>query len=202
MAPPLPRFQGLTTARLCVRRFTEADLPSLLAYRNDPVAKHFQGWPAMDERSARRFTAEMMDAQPGVAGEWFQFALETRAGALHIGDVALYTLPDPRMGEVGYTLAPTARRQGYATEGAGAVIDYAFRVLGMHRVTATLEATNAPSAGVCARLGMRCEAHRIACSWVHERWCDEYQYAVLEHEWLARHPLPLFSQGCRIPAQD
>jgi RimJ/RimL family protein N-acetyltransferase len=61
--------------------------------------------------------------------------------------------------EVGlyYAISPTYRRQGYATEAARAMLDYAFRELNLKRVVATTTYDNAASIGVMRKLGMRIE---------------------------------------------
>jgi RimJ/RimL family protein N-acetyltransferase len=56
-----------------------------------------------------------------------------------------------------YAIAPAFRRQGYASEAAGAMIDYAFRELRLNRIVATTEYDNAGSQAVMRRLGMRIE---------------------------------------------
>jgi ribosomal-protein-alanine N-acetyltransferase len=64
-----------------------------------------------------------------------------------------------RQPEVGlyYALAPAARGQGYATEAARALIDYAFHALRVRRVIATTLDDNEASRAVMRRLGMRLE---------------------------------------------
>ncbi|MGL4650267.1 MAG: GNAT family N-acetyltransferase [Caldilineaceae bacterium] len=193
MQPDIDRpFRGLLTSRLLLRPFRHDDVPTLIAYRNDPAVMHFQGWDAWGEGQAHAFVAEVQEAEPGTAGQWYQFAIEERAGGVHIGDVGLHTQFDQRQHEIGYTVAPAYQGRGHAREAVGAVVDYAVRHLTSHRVTATLDDQNHASAAVIERLGFRCEAHLLQNGWYHGRWCDEYSYAILAHEWLARHPLPLF----------
>ncbi len=193
------RFSGMATPRLWLRHFSQADLGTLLAYHNHPTVRHYQGWDSWDESGAAAFIAAMADAQPGSPGGWFQFAIEQQASGVHVGDVALLTMwADSRLGEVGYTIAPAHQGNGYATEAVAAVIDYAFRTLHMHRLTATIDATNRASAALVERLGFRREAAMIQNTWYHGGWCDEYLYAVLAHEWAARHPAPLFRAGSPV----
>ena len=65
-----------------------------------------------------------------------------------------YTSP-----EVGlyYAVSPTYQRQGYATEAARALIDYAFTQLRLRRIVATTTYDNAASMAVMRRLSMRIE---------------------------------------------
>jgi len=57
--------------------------------------------------------------------------------------------------EVGYALGSAYRGRGYATEAVGALIDHAFRVLGVGRLVADTGRDNARSIALLERLGMR-----------------------------------------------
>ena len=64
-----------------------------------------------------------------------------------------------RVTEMGlfWAIDPEQQRQGYATEAAQALIDFAFRQLRVKRLIATTEYDNAASIGVMRKLGMRIE---------------------------------------------
>ena len=54
-----------------------------------------------------------------------------------------------------YAISPAHQRQGYATEAAQALVDYAFQHLVLKRILATTEYDNAASIGVMRKLGMK-----------------------------------------------
>ncbi len=54
-----------------------------------------------------------------------------------------------------WAISPSVQRQGYASEAAQAMLDYAFSALHLQRVVATTTYDNAASIGVMERLGMR-----------------------------------------------
>ena len=56
-----------------------------------------------------------------------------------------------------YAIGPSHQRQGYASEAAQAMVDYAFQSLHLKRVVATTTYDNIPSMGVMRKLGMRVE---------------------------------------------
>jgi [ribosomal protein S5]-alanine N-acetyltransferase len=56
-----------------------------------------------------------------------------------------------------WAVAPAHQKQGYASEAARAMLDYAFQVLNLKRVVATTSYDNAASQAVMRRLGMRLE---------------------------------------------
>jgi RimJ/RimL family protein N-acetyltransferase len=71
------------------------------------------------------------------------------------------------------------------TEAARAVLRIAFDDLGMHRASAVLDSRNHASAAVCARLGVREEAHFVEDLWFKGAWGDTAVYAILDREWAA-----------------
>ena len=59
--------------------------------------------------------------------------------------------------EIGYRLARSAWGQGYATEAAGAVRDFAFNPLGIKRLIAMIDPSNIASIRVAEKIGMHYE---------------------------------------------
>jgi RimJ/RimL family protein N-acetyltransferase len=66
--------------------------------------------------------------------------------------------------EVGlfWAIDPDQQRQGYATEAAQALIDFAFQQLRVKRLIATTEYDNLASIGVMRKLGMRIEKNQYS----------------------------------------
>ncbi len=183
-----PLFTKLETPRLFLRHFRDADLPVFVAYRNDPEVARYQSWTSINDREARHFIEEMKVAQPGVPGEWFQFAIEHKNSGQLIGDCALQIkAEDGLQAEIGYTLTRAYQRQGYGYEAISALLDYAFQTLNLHRVFAVADCRNRASIGLLEKLGLRREAHFIQNFWFKGEWADEYLYAVLQAEWLQKH---------------
>lgn len=181
-------FEELGTARLVVRRFRPADVPTFAAYRSDPEVARYQSWDVpFSEEQAERFVDGLSEDDPDTPGSWFQFAVAEAAGGAHVGDVAAYVdADDPRQARVGVTLAADVQGRGYGTEALTALLDYLLVDRSKHRVTADCDARNVASARLLARVGMRREAHHLRSSWSKGEWTDEYVYAVLADEWRAR----------------
>lgn len=177
----------LTMDRIQLRRFHEGDLDAFVAIRNDPVVAQYQSWAMLDHAAAQRFISEMSSAEPGVPGEWFQFAIARRATDELIGDCALLIKSeDPHQAEIGFTLARHAQGQGLATEAVTALLNYLFQERQIYRVVAICDVRNSGSFRLLERIGMRREGHTIQGYWNKGSWTDEYQYAILRDEWLQR----------------
>ncbi len=178
-------FTQIESERLWIRRFKDSDLASFMAYRNDPKVARYQSWDSCDEQEARAFIREMESAQPGVPGEWFQFAIESKQTGDLIGDCGLRVDEDePYRAEIGFTLAREYQGRGFASEAVSRLLDYAFDALGLHRVFAMADCRNAPSVALLEQLGVRREGHFLENGWFKGGWADEYLYAVLKDEWL------------------
>lgn len=105
-----------------------------------------------------------------------------------IGACGIYINDDLRAGELGWILRRDHWKQGIMTETAGELIRYCFEELRLHRVFALCNAENYGSRRVMERNGMRREGHYIKSRLLRnvepETWCDVYNYAMLEEEYI------------------
>jgi RimJ/RimL family protein N-acetyltransferase len=180
-------FMQLESERLILRRFRDSDLAPFVAYRNDPEVARYQSWDSFDDPEARAFILEMASAQPGVPGDWFQFAVESKETGELVGDCALQVDgQEPYRAELGFTLAREHQGKGFASEAVSYLLDYAFVSLDLHRIFALADCRNKPSWTLLERVGLRQEGHFLENVWFKGEWSDEYLYAVLKDEWLGR----------------
>lgn len=88
-------------------------------------------------------------------GQWAVERTEDHRLIGFIGlEVANDDMPFRPLVHIGWHLAVDVWHRGYATEGAGAVLDLAFNELGLTEVVAHTSARNEPSRAVMQRLGM------------------------------------------------
>lgn len=81
-------------------------------------------------------------------------AFEQCAGFSPAPSPSHHWLSTPEFG-LFYAITPAFRGQGYATEAAQALVDYAFHYLRLKRIVATTTYENAASMGVMRKIGMR-----------------------------------------------
>lgn len=174
----------LETARLYLRRFQDSDLESFCAYRNDPEVARYQGWDVPYSREkALAFVEGMKTADPRANDKWFQAALEEIATGEMVGDVGYFLKEADSQAIIGFTIARSCWRKGYATEAVGRLLAYFFRDLGLHRVIAVTDVDNIPSFRLLERLGFRREAHFVENVMFKGAWGSEYYYGMLKREW-------------------
>ena len=103
-----------------------------------------------------------------------------------IGAISLALSATHRHAEVGYWIGAASWGNGYATEAAHALFDFAFAQLGLHRIVGRHMVRNPASGRVMQKLGMRLEGvNRDA----YQRWGrfeDIAMYGLLETEWPPR----------------
>jgi RimJ/RimL family protein N-acetyltransferase len=181
-------FPGLSSPRLKIRRFDDADVSAFLAYRNDAEVARFQSWNCCSEEEAREFIEEMKILPCGQPGKGLQLAIEMTETESLIGDCYLEVdSREPRQAEIGFTLSRPYQKQGFATEAIAAVVGYAFHDLDVHRIVGRADTRNIASAALMERLGMRREGHHLQSYWFKGEWTDEYLYAILKDEWMKKN---------------
>ena len=92
----------------------------------------------------------------GTRGTKGTLAWSAHCGPLVTGDWAVARILDAEV-EIGYRLRRSAWGQGYATEAAQEVRDYAFHTLGMKRLIAIIDPANVASIRVAEKIGMNYE---------------------------------------------
>jgi RimJ/RimL family protein N-acetyltransferase len=179
------RLLILESERLILRPFQEADIAPFAAYRSDPEIARYQSWePPVTVEQAAKFVSEMKNARPGVAGEWYQWAVERKAAAGLIGDCAFQIMPhEPRQAEIGFSFARAHQGQGFAAEAVARLLAYLFGDLGLHRVVAVTDVGNLAATRLLERLGLRREGTFVENIWFKGAWGSEFSYAMLHREW-------------------
>ncbi len=183
--PPAPAELRLETERLVLRPLEEGDLPAMTAYRGDPEVCRFLPFPPQTVDDIRARIGRLLGTTT-LAGEnaGIPVGIFRRDDGLLLGDLVLFHLDAVHgSAEIGWVIRPDAGGRGYATEAARALLDAAFRIYGLRRVIARLDAENILSARLAERLGMRLEARLIENEWYKGRWGDELDYAILAREW-------------------
>ncbi|HHT9802720.1 TPA: GNAT family N-acetyltransferase [Legionella pneumophila] len=145
----------LETKRLFLRTFQEKDVESLIAINQDPkVMQFFPAIPTREETIA--FIDKIISHQE--EKNFSLYAAEIKNTGEMIGFVGLFTATfqahfTPAV-EIGWRLFSKHWNQGYATEAAKAVLDYAFRKLDLGEVVSFTSVLNKPSIRVMQKIGL------------------------------------------------
>lgn len=111
-------------------------------------------WPGGDLAEALPIFIERTEKDPAHR-VWDGIIIHT-ADQVAIGCIGFHGAPDETgMVEIGYNIIPEYEGQGYATEMARGVIDWALQTRGITRITAECLDTNIGSIRVLEKAGMR-----------------------------------------------
>lgn len=170
--------------RLELRPAEEADLPFLREGVNHPKVRHYIGafrtpyteeryrdecWPIEHEADAVSLLAVPTGGEH--AGE-------------PIGSVQLYPMKDADgYANLGVWFHPKAWGRGYALEASAHLLEYGFRHLRLHRVSATPASPNEASQTLCERLGFVHEGTAREAKFVDGRYVGVERYGLLVDEW-------------------
>lgn len=149
----------IETKRLRLRRLSPADEPDLIALDSDPDVMRYVGSPAGVKSPAVTLerVRQRIATDHGPLGFW---RIEARTDGAFYGLGALIPMPTGADVELAYRLVRRAWGQGIATEAGTALVDYAFRALGLPRVVAVTYPENGTSRRVLTKLGFTAQGER------------------------------------------
>ena len=145
----------LQTPRLILRQWQDSDTaPFIQMCADDEVMHYFP--KKLDASEATAFMQRLKDAIE--TRGWGLYAVELKATGEFIGFIGLHIHPPEfeiaDAPELGWRLLPQYWHQGYATEGAKAVLKHAFRNLRLDKIISFTACLNTPSERVMQRIGM------------------------------------------------
>jgi RimJ/RimL family protein N-acetyltransferase len=144
----------ISTDRLVLRPFEEADIPDLAEMMNDELTTAWTSVPTpytLDEARdwvTRRAPAERVEGR-GIALAIAEIFTHRLVGSVHLMNTNWRTLAT----EVGYVIAPWARGEGYAAESVLAVAQWLFRDQKFERLELRTAAGNTASQQVAQKIG-------------------------------------------------
>jgi len=174
----------LQTARLCLRPFDDSDANALFAlHSNAHVLRYWDAPPWTERGRADRFIA--VCRQLADEGTGTRLAVDRTSDGEFIGWCSLTRWnPDFRSASLGYCFDAAAWGQGYATEAARALLQWAFDTLDLNRVQAETDTRNGASARVLEKLGFVREGTLREDCIVNGEVSDSWVYGLLRKDWL------------------
>ncbi|MCR8578098.1 GNAT family N-acetyltransferase [Streptomyces sp. Isolate_219] len=145
---------SISTDRLVLRPFEEADVPSLAAMMNDELVAAWTAIPQpYTEDAARVWTTESAHAER-TAGHGIDFAVTEFLTQRLVGVVQLRNTDwRIRSSELSYVVASWARGEGYASEASLAVAHWLFHDQKFERIELRTAAGNTASQQVAQKVG-------------------------------------------------
>ena len=165
----------LETSRLQLRLMRADDVDALLAIFADSKVMAAFDQPVFDRVQMTQWVQRNLDHQ--AMHGYGLFSVLLKSNGLLVGDCGLewMELEGTRVTELGYDFRSDYWNQGFATEAARAVRDYAFQHLQLPGLVSLIRVGNLPSRRVAEKIGMR-RVNEIT------RYGQPYWQYRLEHE--------------------
>lgn len=186
MLSALDDYPQLETSRLLLRGFRDDDLAYLQAFALRPILWRYLPGPEPTAELVAAYHEARLLAQAEAAlsgrddsGDW-HFAVESRDFGFIIGTGRLNIQSrEHGNGAVAVSLDSEHWGQGLGREVLGALCDFGFEAIGLHRLSALIDAENLPSQHIAAACGFVREGLLRQNFRLRGVWRDSYLYARL-----------------------
>jgi ribosomal-protein-alanine N-acetyltransferase len=175
----------LAGPRVVLREFRMSDVDDALQVVGDDTVTRSLSFDSRDRDATRAMLAGAIErAQSTPRTEYYLAAtLPGDDRAIGFGRLGLSGVQAAKLGGA---IRASEWREGYATETARLLIDFAFGPLGLHRVSAAIGPDNNASIAVVKRLGFTYEGRLRDHVFTNGAWRDSELYSLLAQEWNAR----------------
>ena len=145
----------IETARLLLRPMQLADVDPILSIFADPKVMAAFGEPPFDREQMVVWVKRNLTHQAEHGFGLFSVVLKSNATLIGDCGLEIIDVEGERTAELGYDLRSDYWNQGFATEAAQAVRDYAFQTLHLPRLISLIRVGNNASRRVAEKIGMR-----------------------------------------------
>ncbi|MEO7992658.1 MAG: GNAT family N-acetyltransferase, partial [Chryseolinea sp.] len=150
------------TNRLYFRLIEPSDFNSWIDFFKDPSSfKHWIEQRQDPEIECRKWYEKQENRYATDLGGMNALVEKSTENLIGYSGLLVQYVDDKEELEVAYSLLPTYRNKGYATEAARKCRDYAFKNNGADSVISIVSITNTPSANVAVKNGMRLEKQTL-----------------------------------------
>jgi ribosomal-protein-alanine N-acetyltransferase len=175
----LPTVQG---EKVTLREIRDSDAPALMAMlTSDEVAEFISPLPRTVE-GFKGFISEVHNER--LAGQSFCFGIVPEGYDDAMGLFQVRQLePGFGSGEWGFALGSPFWGRGVFQEGARSVIDFAFGVVGVHRLEARSIAANGRGNAALRKMGAMQEGVLRRSFLRNGKYCDQILWSILKEDW-------------------
>ncbi|KAF5382608.1 hypothetical protein D9615_002966 [Tricholomella constricta] len=170
------------TERLVLRAYTTADLQTILRIANNPLVQRTLISEHVVPRS-ERFAVKLEEIANQALLYVVLEAVDRGGEVIGAASLAVDSVKN-RDVNLGIGLLPDVWNKGYGTEATRFLVDYAFRDLGVHRVSLNVLENNKGAIEMYKKIGFVEEGRRRKANWLDGKWHDSVYMGILEEDWL------------------
>ena len=177
----------IETKRLILRELKASDAKDMFEYASLPEIGPMAGWEPHPNLAHTKSVIQMYRDKKKF-GQLGVFAIILRENRKMIGTVELHSYIKGFKAELGYTLNPLYRHNGYAYEASAALLHFGFIDLGLRRIEAATYTTNTPSIHVLDKLKFRLEGMKKDGYYLYDGTLhDIYIYGMTKDEYIDKY---------------
>jgi [ribosomal protein S5]-alanine N-acetyltransferase len=177
------KLVSIQTERLILRPITMKDAPDIFAYASDPeVTKYVRFVTHKSVKDTHAFIRRVRASyEKGITPLW---GMELKASGRLIGALGFLQWPNPdRRAELGYVVNRNVWGQGYVTEAAKAVCDFAFKKMNVNRIEAGTILGHVASQRVLEKCGFKFEGVLRQRELIKGKFPDVTMYSLLRSDY-------------------
>jgi RimJ/RimL family protein N-acetyltransferase len=169
----------LETPRLLLTAMQATDRDFFFALNHNQEAMRYIDDPRTDNNIDTRFSERLLD-WTAEASHWLTLIIRKKDDGTPMGMHGFLPEWVPyRQAELGYMMLPQWHGQGFALEATRAVVDYAFKTCGFHKLKATVTQGNLASERLLKRAGFQLEGRLRDNFQLGGEWYDDMKYGLL-----------------------
>jgi RimJ/RimL family protein N-acetyltransferase len=179
----------LSGTQVVLREFRPDDLDRVIAVVGDNRVTQSLSFDTRSHEQAEEMLAGVLGrARQEPRTEYYLAATTENHGLVGFARLGLNGVQAAKLG--GAVIADYWKN-GYAIDAARTLVDFGFRELKLHRISAAMGPDNTASIQIVRRLGMTYEGRIRDHVYTNGGWRDSLLYSVLIDEWVAAEPTPL-----------
>jgi ribosomal-protein-alanine N-acetyltransferase len=172
-------FPNLDSERLLYREFSQNDAEQIYELRSDPETMKFIPRPLMQSKDEALEHIAMVSELKSKK-EAINWVITLKGDDTLIGMIGLFRIKHEHFrAELGYTLLPYYRNQGYISEAINTILSFSFRQLMFHSIEAVIDPQNLASEKVLLKNNFVKEGHFIENEYFDGKFIDSGVYSIL-----------------------
>ena len=177
----------LETERLILRDYTESDFEAYYKLTTDDQTMYYlQDIKLKSVEAAKAEFTDVLDDMKCTNRKYYFLHMELKDSHEQVGSIGYTVTDQPPAGKLvhmGYFTYPKFWGNGYTSEALEKVLEYAFTVDNVYRVTTGCLAENVGSERVMQKNGMIKEAEHVDYEWHDGKMKTRIEYRLLKNEW-------------------
>ncbi|MGH3974802.1 MAG: GNAT family N-acetyltransferase [Pseudonocardiaceae bacterium] len=176
----------LSGSQVVLREFCLDDLDRVMTVvGDDRVTESLSFDTRSREQAAEMLNGVLSRAKLEPRTEYYLAVTTVDAGLVGFARLGLDGVQAAKLGGA---IAADYWHRGYAIEACSTLVEFGFRELKLHRISAAMGPDNAASIAIVRRLGMTYEGRIRDHVYTNGQWRDSLLYSVLADEWFAAEP--------------